>query len=70
MKAADDKKTYVGVRLDAEQLARIDALAEGLYGLKASRSDVIRLAIERGLDALEHGPNQYVSRTVRRSRSK
>lgn len=48
-----NEKTYVGVRLDSEQLARLDALAKGLHGLKASRSDVIRLAIERGLDALE-----------------
>lgn len=47
-------KTFIGVRLDAEQLARIDALAQGgAAGLKAPRSEVIRLALERGLHVLE-----------------
>lgn len=53
MVAKTRRKKYIGVRLDESMLARIDQQAEGLHGLKAPRSEVIRIALERGLDALE-----------------
>lgn len=52
MKEAETK-TFIGVRLDTKQVERIDALAKGSHGLKASRSEVIRLVIDRGLEVLE-----------------
>ena len=50
-----------GVRLEKETLERIERLASVLSGLasgaKVSQSEVVRLALERGLTALEaeHG---------------
>ena len=49
-------KTFVGVRLDDAQIAKIDALAKGKYGLKASRSEVIRMLIDHGLQVVDPSP--------------
>jgi len=46
-------KEYVGVRLDRELLVRVDAIAEGQFGMKVPRSEVIRHALDLGLNALE-----------------
>lgn len=52
MKAAT-KSAYVGVRLEPELMERLDDLAKGANGLKVPRSEVVRLAIARGLTVLE-----------------
>ena len=67
---ASERKEYVGVRLDAELLARVDALAVGQSGLTVPRSEVIRLALARGLDALEaeRRPTAPSRPTARRAR--
>ena len=46
-------KIFIGVRLEPEQIARLDALTQGEHGIKAPRSEVIRLAIAKGLEVLE-----------------
>lgn len=47
----------IAVRVSAEMQGRLDALAEKLSaragGAEVKRSDVARLAMERGLDVLE-----------------
>lgn len=47
----------IPVRFDADQIARLDrvakALSERAGGAKVSRSEVVRVAVDRGLDALE-----------------
>jgi metal-responsive CopG/Arc/MetJ family transcriptional regulator len=48
-----DSKVFVGIRLEESLIARIDAIAEGQHGLKVPRSEVIRLALDRGLASLE-----------------
>jgi hypothetical protein len=55
---ADEAPT--SIRLAPDLLRRVDAMAErlgSLTGIPVSRSAVLRLAVERGLDALEseHG---------------
>lgn len=57
-KKADTTKgetTQVAIRLDADTLARLDALAARLSrpGLALTRTDAIRIALATGLDAAE-----------------
>lgn len=49
----EDRRVYVGVRVETELLDRIDAIAEGQVGLKVPRSEVIRLALDLGLKTIE-----------------
>lgn len=53
-----DHSGYVGLRVPTGWIARIDALAEraaclGLPGVEVTRSDVLRAALARGIEALE-----------------
>lgn len=54
-KTKDTPSTQVGVRLDADLLRRLDALAARLSrpGLQLSRADAVRIALATGLDAIE-----------------
>lgn len=45
------RRVQTAIRFDADTMARVDALVARMVG--ATRSGVIRAAIERGLDALE-----------------
>ncbi len=49
------KTQQVGIRLDEDVLARLDAIAEKLSrpGLELTRTDAIRIALETGLKAIE-----------------
>lgn len=47
------RSVYVGVRLEADLVDRLDQLAQGTHGLKVPRSEVVRLAITKGLTILE-----------------
>jgi predicted DNA-binding protein len=54
--ASDDADVATSIRLPRELLARADALAErraARLGERASRSAVLRLALERGIGVLE-----------------
>ena len=53
MSKHEGTRAYVGVRLDAGLIDRIEALGEGSCGMRIPRSDVIRLALDRGLGVLE-----------------
>ena len=53
---ADSKKTMTAFRLDEALLKRLDRYAERLAketGLPATRADVVRILLNRGLDAVE-----------------
>jgi predicted DNA-binding protein len=57
--AEHDTKTptnHVAVRLDPEDLARLDALRARMRmpSHQATQSDVLRAAIRKGIEALEH----------------
>jgi hypothetical protein len=49
------EKTQIAVRLDADLIARLDAVAAKLSrpGLDVTRADAIRVALEAGLRAIE-----------------
>lgn len=55
---------HIAVRLQAEQVARLDALAARvgvvLPGKRVTRSDAMRLVIEAGLKELENKANSWV----------
>ena len=59
----------VGVRLDADSAARLDAIAERLGGV-LHRSQVARAALRLGIDLLDRDPTLLVKggATVRGSR--
>jgi len=52
MSPSDENRVFVGVRLDPAQLERVDALTD-VQGFKVPRSEVIRRALDRGLEVLE-----------------
>ncbi len=60
MRLAGDKMTQVAFRLPEELLARIDAEAQRLAaetpGWTPTRTDVVRILLERGLAAKIEGP--------------
>ncbi|MCC6523373.1 MAG: hypothetical protein IT373_11975 [Polyangiaceae bacterium] len=47
----------LAIRFDVETIERLDRLAENMSkrsgGVRVTRSDVVRVAVTRGLDALE-----------------
>ena len=47
------KTENIGMRIPLELLERIDRLRAGPHGTQVARSEIIRLALERGLAALE-----------------
>lgn len=56
-----DSKKMTAFRLEESLLKRLDKYAERLSkeaGLPASRADVVRLLLTRGLDAAEQGETQ------------
>jgi Arc/MetJ-type ribon-helix-helix transcriptional regulator len=64
---ATENDQQIAIRLPAEWLARADKLIPALTtpGLAVSRSDVLRAALARGLDALEREQTRKTSRTRR-----
>jgi len=58
-----DKK-YVAVRLDDEVVARVDALLPHLSrpGMRATRSDALRMLLMRALADVEKDPVEFVER--------
>jgi hypothetical protein len=56
MDKEEDKLTHLGLRGEPEFVARLDRVAETISqreGITASRSQVLRMLIDRGLEAFE-----------------
>ena len=57
-KTKDDGGAMLGIRIDAEDVARLDALTERM--LLGSRHALARAALRLGLDAIERDPTVLV----------
>lgn len=60
----EGRRSYIGIRMEEELLARIDAFTTAA-GMRVARSEVIRRALELGLAQMERKREQ-----ARRSRRK
>jgi hypothetical protein len=62
---ATENDQQIAIRLPAEWLMRADKLIPALStaGVTVSRSDVLRAALARGLDAMEREQTRRTSRT-------